>query len=98
MKNLFKITLAIILVMSVLAFMFACGKNEAEAGDTTVADDTTTESTPDSTESGDDNTESDNVGGDDVTSDTGDKISQNDAIPGTPNEDLGYEGDFPENA
>ena len=89
MKNLFKITLALILVMTVLAFMFACGKDDVtEGGDTTES----TESVSDS------DSVSDSTGGDDSSSSEESKISQNDKIPGDANEDLGYDTNWSENA
>ena len=94
MKNMFKITLALILVMSVIAFMFACGKDDA--AETTGATDTPTESSDSGSDSGSD---SDTLPGDGSSSVEDDDssssseeitISQNDKIPGVGDEDAAY--------
>lgn len=85
MKNMFKITLALILVMSVIAFMFACGKDDA--AETTGATNAPTES-----DSGSDSgSDSDTLPGDDGSSSVEDDdssssseeitISQNENFP-----------------
>ena len=94
MKNMFKITLALILVMSVIAFMFACGKDDA--AETTGATNAPTESDSGSDSSSD----SDTLPGDDGSSSVEDDdssssseeitISQNDKIPGVGDEDAAY--------
>ena len=91
MKNMFKITLALIHVMSVIAFMFACGKDDAAE---------TTGATNAPTESSDSGSDSDTLpGGDDSSSVEDDDssssseeitISQNDKIPGVGDEDAAY--------
>ena len=95
MKNMFKITLALILVMSVIAFMFACGKDDA--AETTGATNAPTESSDSGSDSGSD---SDTLPGDDGSSSVEDDdssssseeitISQNDKIPGVGDEDAAY--------
>ena len=103
MKNLLKLTLAIVLVLSVVAFMFACGGDNAEGDGTSAGGGS--ESVTDNTNPGEsDNTnpgESDNTNPGESESESDPDVSGipgADKVPGDADEDAAYGDDWSENA
>ena len=120
MKNTFKIILALVLVMTVMAFMFACGDKGAETQESSsesVSDSGTDSDTTANTDDSSNTVDSDTVDSDTVDSDsisdsdsanTGDTdsdsgedtgssttekptINPSDKLPGSYDEDAGYD-------